>query len=91
VGNSFIAIVTTGTDVDSLTINGVTLTHYTEFKYSGIRIWVTTVKAEKLGEMNVDVVAYNADGVAAAPVTETIKGTKKSNSLIDYLLGWIFN
>ncbi len=88
-GNNFIVTVTTGTDVASLSINGVTLTHYTEIKYNGTRIWVTTIKAEELGEMNVDVIAYNADGIASAPATETITVAQKSSSLVDRLLGWL--
>ena len=90
VGNSIIVTVTTGKDVEALTVNGQAITRYTENRWSGNRTWIVTVKAETVGSMTVDVVAYDAAGLASAPVTNTVTVTEKANNILEAIFGWLF-
>lgn len=71
-GSKVPVLVTTSTDVESITINGVTYTRFVENKRTGVRVWATVLRAEIVGTMTIEVIAYNEDGLASDPVSVNI-------------------
>ncbi len=75
VGVRAVLQITTGTDVESLTVNGQAL-RYVELR--GVRIWTYTVRNNQAGTYTYDVVAMNADGVAAETVQTPVLTVTRS-------------
>ncbi len=90
VGNSVVVTVTTSADVQYLTVNGKAITRCVYSRWTGTKTWVVTVDADTVGEMEIDVVAYNAAGLASETVTNTVTVTGNSGSLLEKLFGWLF-
>lgn len=84
VGSKVAVTVTTSADVAYITINGATVTDYTSSR-NGNRTWKIRVPAENVGEMAVEVTAYNAEGLASEPVCETVEVTESYSSAGDWL------
>ena len=96
VGDKIHVTVTTSDDVEYITVNGEVFTAYKVNRRSGDRIWKTTVQADRAGEMNVDVVAYNAEDIASEAVSETVTVRAKQQpeviirDIIKGIIGKIF-
>ncbi|MFR5889811.1 MAG: hypothetical protein ACLUFM_02360 [Lachnospiraceae bacterium] len=68
--------VKTSADVAAVTVNGIAMRRMLTVR--GERsVWTATVKASKVGELKLDVVAVNADGIASEAITETVTVTEK--------------
>ena len=95
-GDKVKVTVKTSEDVAYITVNGETVTKYRTNRRTGVRTWQVTLKAEQAGEMNVEVVAYDADDVASDPVAQTVTvETKKdpkqvAKEILKGLLGRFF-
>ena len=85
VGSKVTVTVTTGTDVDYITINGTVVTNYTVSRFSNTRTWRVRVEAKEAGEQDVTVVCYNADDLASLPITRTFTVTEQYTSFTDEL------
>ena len=81
VGSKVTVTVTTGTDVDYITVNGTRVTKYSGSRYSSTRTWQVRVETEEVGEMDVAVVCYNSEGFASQPVVKTVSVTAKYTSI----------
>ena len=86
--------VTTSADVDSLNVNGREITKFKQNKKTGKRTWTVKVKAEEAGDLEIEVIAYSADGDALDSVVETVEVTAKKsgnvNKTVGQLLGKLF-
>lgn len=68
--------VKTSTDVEAVTVNGIAMRRMLTVR--GERsVWTATVKASKVGELRLDVVAANADNITSEAITETVTVTEK--------------
>ncbi len=96
VGDEIRGTVKTGEDVAYITVNGETVTDYRANRRTGERTWTVSLTAESAGELTVDVVAFNAEGVASETVTNTVTVAEKKTpadiirDILDDLIGWIF-
>ncbi len=72
--------ITTSADVAYVTFNGTSITEFTE-NGDGTRSWIIKVSALNLGDMSVEVVAYNEAGVASVPQVGSILVTEHYTSL----------
>ncbi len=88
VGSTVRVTVTTSDDVDHLVVNGETITWYRTNRGQGTRTWTVKVSADTVGELPIEIVAYNASGVAAAAFTETVTVTAQFTN-IQNLIGHI--
>lgn len=68
--------VKTSADVAAVTVNGIAMRRMLTVR--GERLaWTADVRASKVGELRLDVVAANADGIASETITETVTVTEK--------------
>ena len=68
--------VKTSADVAAVTVNGIAMRRMLTVR--GDRLaWTADVKASKVGELRLDIVAVNADGIASEAITETVTVTEK--------------
>ncbi len=68
--------VKTSADVAAVTVNGIAMRKMLTVR--GERsVWTATVKASKVGELRLDVVAVSADNIASEAITETVTVTEK--------------
>lgn len=68
--------VKTSADVAAVTVNGIAMRRMLTVR--GERLaWTADVRASKIGELRLDVVAANADGIASETITETVTVTEK--------------
>ena len=81
VGSKVTVTVTTGTDVDYITVNGVKVSKYSGSRYSSTRTWQVRVEAEEAGQMDVAVVCYNSENLASQPIVRTVTVTKQYTSI----------
>lgn len=81
VGSKVTVTVTTGADVDYITVNGTKVTKYTGSWFSSNRTWLARVETEEVGQMDVAVVCYNSDDLASESVVENITVTQQYTSL----------
>ena len=65
----------TGADVARITVNGKEITDKKTDKKSGEIVWKIKIKGETVGTLAIEIIAFNADGVAAEPVNQTIEVT----------------
>ena len=95
-GNKITVKVTTSADVEGVSVNGTLLTSYST-NSKGNRIWTAKVSTASETSKVIDVIAYNAEGTASAPVSTTVTITPVNSlgtaigSVINTLLGWLFN
>ena len=80
VGQKVKVTVTTSDDVAYITVNGETVDSYKTDKKTGQRKWDVQIKADEVGEMTIEVVAYSNEDVASEPLTESVKVTEKKNN-----------
>lgn len=81
VGSKVTLTVTTSSDVESISVNDETITKYSTKRGSDNRTWTVKVKAEDVGELQISVIAYDADRTASETKTTTVTVTeKKQNS-----------
>lgn len=85
VGSKVTVTVTTSKDVDSITINGETVTGYSSSKRGAVRTWKVKLTADTVGELPISVTAFRADGLASQPVVRTVTVTEKYTSIGNWL------
>lgn len=85
VGSKVTVTVTTSKDVDSITINGETVTGYSSSKRGAVRTWKVRLTADTVGELPISVTAFRADGLASQPVVRTVTVTEKYTSIGNWL------
>jgi hypothetical protein len=85
VGSKVVVTVTTGADVDHITVNGEEVSRYTANRWAKTRTWQVKVKAETAGAQAVEVICYNAEDLASAPVVKTITVTQQYTSVSNWL------
>ena len=94
VGGTVQVKVTTSSDVDSLRVNGQEITKFKQNNKTGKRTWTVKVTAEEAGDLNIEVIAYSADGKTLDSVVETVEVTAKKsgnvNKTVGQLLGKLF-
>ena len=90
VGNKVTVTVTTSRDVAALAVNGEAVGKYYENSRTKQRIWTTAVTAEAEGELTIEAVAYNAEGLASEPITDTVTVKLRSGNPIRDLFDWLF-
>ena len=83
VGSKVTVTVTTGTDVDYITVNGTRGTRYSGSRFSSTRTWQVRIEAAEVGEMDVAVVCYNSADLASQPVVRTVNVTAQYTSITD--------
>lgn len=84
--DSYVVIkITTKRDVDMITINGQEVTQYKENHWTATRKWVVKVKMSALGEQTIDVVAWNADGIASEAIEKTVTVTERYTSIRNWI------
>ncbi len=82
VGSTVKLTVTTSADVDHITVNGETVT---KFQKSGSsRVWTVKLTAQSVGDMDIELVAYNSEGLASVPYVGTIQVTRHYTSLRNF-------
>ncbi len=96
-GDKVKVTVKTSGDVEYITVNGEAVTSYRTNRKTGERTWTVHVSADAVGELPIEVIAYNADEIASEAVTKTVQVEAKSNvqkvvekvlkSLFDRLFG----
>lgn len=93
VGSSVVVKITTSADVDSLTVNGETITKFSQNRQTGKRSWTATVKAEEAGDLEIEVVAYNGTTELDTD-TQTVEVTKAkatiAQNVIDTIISKLF-
>ncbi len=94
VGATVVVKATTSADVASLSVNGKQITKFTENRQTGKRSWTATVKAEKAGDLEIEVAACDAKGETLETAAETVTVTAKKASLakqaIDTIISKLF-
>lgn len=85
VGSRVLVTVTASDDVEVITVNGKTLTDYTVNRRTGIRTWKVRVPAETVGELTLEVIAYNEAGLASEPIVKTVAVTEEHTSIGSWL------
>lgn len=90
VGGKVVVTVITSDDVSALSVGGVTASRYTQSRWTKTRTWVVTLRADAVGTMDIETVAYNADGIASESVVKTVTVNEKTGGFLDNLFGWIF-
>lgn len=68
--------VKTSADVEAVTVNGIAMRRMLTVRGERF-VWTATVKASKVGELRLDVVAANADNITSEAITETVTVTEK--------------
>lgn len=68
--------VKTSADVAAVTVNGIAMRRMLTVRGERL-VWTADVKASKVGELGLDVVAVNADNIASEAITETVTVTEK--------------
>ena len=76
-GQKVLVTVTTSADVEYVMINGEKVTKFAVGE-TGNRTWKLNVTSERVGNMTVEVVCYNAKGIASEAVTEMVKVRAKT-------------
>ncbi len=76
VGSSVRVTVTTGSDVESLIVNGQEVTDYFENRRTGQRTWSLKLDTDEVGSLDIYVQAVNADGITSEPVVSTVAVTE---------------
>ena len=95
VGNKITVKVTTSAEVEGISVDGALLTSYSTNR-KGNRIWTGKVSAKAAGTQSINVIAYNAEGLASIlyskEVTVSEVGTIGSaiGSVINKLFNWLF-
>ena len=79
VGQKFSVIITTSADVESVSVNGQTVTKYKENRKAGVRTWSVQMTAAEAGDMTISVVAYDADGIASEAEETVVTVAEKNN------------
>jgi hypothetical protein len=91
-GSKVTVTVTTGSDVDYITINGTKVTTYSGSWFGNTRTWKVRVEAREAGQMDVAVVCYNREDLASVPVVKTVtvteQYTRPDNAIKDLLIGF---
>jgi hypothetical protein len=72
-GGKILVAITTGEDVESITVNGVSVTRYSVDKRTGERIFRIQLPADTLGEQELEVVCYDSQGQAGETLTRTVR------------------
>ena len=88
-GSTVVVMATTSRDVDVLTVNGKRISHYVENRRTGVRTWTTTVKAEEVGDLDIEITAFSAKGHALETVVEQVTVTGKKASVVEQIVGAI--
>lgn len=78
VGANAVITVTTSADVDSITVNGKEITKFKNDRRTGLKTWTYTEKANEVGELSFEVIAYDSEGTASEAVEQTVTVVKKS-------------
>jgi hypothetical protein len=81
VGSKVTVTVTTGKDVEYITVNGSKVTKYSGSRFSSTRTWQVRVETEEAGELDVAVVCYNSEKVASEAIVKTVTVTKQYTSI----------
>ena len=68
--------VKTSADVEAVTVNGIAMRRMLTVRGERL-VWTADVKASKVGELRLDVVAANADNITSEAITETVTVTEK--------------
>ncbi|MBQ8577037.1 MAG: VWA domain-containing protein [Clostridia bacterium] len=79
VGQKFSVIITTSADVESVSVNGQTVTKYKENRKTGVRTWSVQMTAAEAGDMTISAVAYDADGIASEAEETVVTVAEKNN------------
>ena len=94
VGSSVVLKVTTSADVDYLTVNGETVTKFSQNQQTGKRSWTATVKAETAGELDIVVDACSIGHGKLDTETLSVEVTEKTagvaQSVIDSIISRLF-
>ena len=95
-GDKVKVTIKTSGDVAYIIVNGEIVTDYRSNRRTSEKTWTITLKAEEPGELEIEVVAYDDDGVASDAVTETVTVEAKKNpaeivkDILKGVLGWLF-
>ena len=95
VGNKITVKVTTSAEVEGISVDGALLTSYSTNR-EGNRIWTGKVSAKAAGTQSINVIAYNAEGLASilyskeVTVSEVDTIGSAIGSVINRLFGWLF-
>lgn len=87
-GDKVNVTVKTSDDVEYIIVNGNTVTRYRYNRRTGERIWTVTLKAEVVGEMIIEVVACDSEGLESEPLVATVSveaKTPKKDTIRSYL------
>ena len=87
-GDKVNVTVKTSDDVEYIIVNGNTVTRYRYNRRTGERIWAVTLKAEVVGEMIIEVVACDSEGLESEPLVATVSveaKTPKKDTIRSYL------
>ena len=85
VGSKVTVTVTTGKDVEYITVNGVKVSKYSGSRYSSTRTWQVRVEAEAVGDMEIEVVCYNSEDQASEAVVKNVTVTEEYTEVIDII------
>lgn len=95
VGNTITVTVTTSVDVAAISVNDELITSYS-VDTDGNKVWTAKVTTDTKGEKNIEVVAYNADGLTSEAKSRTVTVKNISdwiNTTVDKILknlrGWL--
>ena len=89
IGSKVLVTVSTSNDVDYITVNGEKVTTYRTSKFTGLRTWTLSIPASVVGELNVEVVAYDSEDTASETITNTVT-VKEIKTIIEDIFGWLF-
>lgn len=93
--NEYVTVtVTTSADVEKVTVNGEEVSTSRVDQSTGLTTWTYYVKAVEKGELALEVIAYNSDGLASESVVNTVEVTASAEEqlkeFLSELLGWLF-
>lgn len=92
VGSNVAVKATTSADVEYLMVNGQKVTKYSENKATGERSWSVNVKADKAGTLDIEVIAYSAEGEILETAAETVEVAAKNGAvkeIVGQLIGML--
>ena len=94
--NEYVTVkITTSEDVEKVTVNGEEVTSSKTDQSTGLTTWTYYVKATAKGTLDLEVTAYNNNGLACTPVVTTVEVTASIEEQLKNLLGsfweWLYS
>lgn len=82
-GSKVTVTVKTSNDVEAISVNGEMITDYYVDEESGSRVWETELEGTEVGELSVEVIAYDDEGNSSEAVFDSVTVIEKPVEIRD--------